>query len=289
MWDFLNNDRSMLSLGTSFYVLAFAYAVVSMMMRRSHRLTVFYLLLTTGFAMQSYGLYHRGIVDQSFPLNNTFEILMVIGWCAVMLEFVIRPAFHLRLLGFFTSALAGALGALAFAVSAWDSPVPPPAEAVNPWIGFHAALAVFSYGIFAMLAMTAVMFLLQHYALRKRQSGGLFTRLPALTQLDDINKRLLLMGVSVLSIAIGLGFANWVNHPEEAVGSQKLVAALIVWMLYLGAHQLRARKILIASQFAWVCLLLFVLALLSVWLVTPHKQMSQPPATAAAFQHTTAS
>lgn len=263
MFEAFQDERNLLWLGTGFYTLAFCYAILALWMKRAHRLSVFYLLLTAGFAFQSSGLYQRGLVDQSFPLNNNFEVFMVIGWSVVILEFIIRPAFRLRLLGFFTSAQASLLGWIAFAFPRWDSPVPPPTEAVNPWIGFHAALAVFSYAVFALLATTALMYLLQHYALRQRQNGGLFQRLPSVAQLDDINKRLLLVGVSILTLAIALGFANYITD-HGSVSAEKLLIALTVWALYLFLHQLRARKKLIASQFAWTCLVLFGVALLSL-------------------------
>lgn len=268
MLEALHNDHNLLWLGTALYLLAFTYALLALAANRRHRLIVFYLLLTIGFVFQGFGLYRRGLSDQSFPLNNTFEILMLMGWSAVMLEFIVRPAFRLRLLGFFTTGLAGGLGALALAIPSWDTPVIPPQTPANPWIGFHAAMAVFSYGVFALLAMTALMYLLQHYALRGKQGGGLFERLPSLKQLDTINQRLLLMGVSLLSLAIALGFANWANHPE-GLHTHKLWAAMVVWALYLSAHRLRVKKLLIASQFAWACILLFAIALLSLWPLSP--------------------
>ncbi len=276
MLSFLQNDRSVLWLSTAFYILAFAYAMVSLLLKKEHRIVIFYALLTSGFAIHSFALYNRGIADQAFPLNNTFEILMVISWSAVMLEFTIRPAFRLRLLGFFTSALTSLLGVCALSIPNWDAPITITTKTANPWIGFHAALAVFSYGVFALLATTAIMYLIQHYALRKIQSGGLFQRLPSVSQLDTINRRLLLVGVSILTVSIAIGFANHLRI-QGNVSMEKLLIATTVWVAYVFIHQLRSRKVLIASHFAWTCLIMFLFALLSLHFITAKKSSTTQP------------
>jgi len=265
MTDWLSMDaRSLLWCGAVLYGLAFSYAFISLRIKRKQYHLVFYILLTVGFAFQSIGLYERGLIDQSFPLNNTFEILQVIGWSAVMIEFVIRPAFNLRMLGFFTAGLSGCLCLISFSTNSWDTVVTVPTDPRNPWISFHAAIAVFSYGIFAILAVTSVMYLIQHHGLRRRQTGELFTRLPSVKQLDNIGKRLLLAGVSLLTIAIAMGFANLLKE-QDGVGYGKLIAAMVVWLSYLITYRIRVSKRLIASQFAWACVLLFLMALLSLW------------------------
>ena len=265
MTDWLSMDaKSLLWCGAMLYGLSFTYAFISLRIKRKQYHLVFYILLTVGFAFQSVGLYERGLIDQSFPLNNTFEILQVIGWSAVMIEFVIRPAFNIRMLGFFTAALSACLCLLSFSTNSWDTVVTVPTDPRNPWISFHAAIAVFSYGIFAILAVTSVMYLIQHRGLERRQTGEIFTRLPSVKQLDNIGKRLLLAGVSLLTIAIAMGFANLLKE-QDGVGYGKLIAAMIVWLSYLITYRIRVSKRLIASQFAWACVLLFLLALLSLW------------------------
>ena len=90
-----------LSAGTVFYVLGFLYALGIQFWGKRHNAYLFYGLITIGFAMQSFGLYQQGLRTHSFPLHNTFEILMVMAWSAVMLELFIRPIFRLPMLGFF--------------------------------------------------------------------------------------------------------------------------------------------------------------------------------------------
>ena len=274
--------------GTVFYVLGFLYALGVQCWGKSHNAYLFYGLITIGFAMQSFGLYRQGLRTHSFPLHNTFEILMVMAWSAVMLELFIRPIFRLPMLGFFISFLASVLGGVALLFFDLSAAIPEPAETGNPWVGFHAALAVFSYGIFGLLAVTSAMYLLQHFSLRGRHTAGLFRNLPPLKRLDDLNKRLLMGGVSILTLSIAIGMANWAHHPES-VGATKLFVALGVWVLYMAVHRLRHRNTLLASGFAWACIASFGVALVTMGPLTREEvpvEPSPPSASAATPRET---
>jgi len=43
---------------------------------------------------------------------------------------------------------------------------------------------VVSYGVFALLALTSLMFLLRHFSLKVEHLGGLFSFLPSILDLD---------------------------------------------------------------------------------------------------------
>lgn len=264
MIELFQNERAFLWVGSGLYLLAFLYALLQFSRGQRYHSSILYLMLLCGFALQSTGLYMRGLALHAFPLTNLLEIIQVIGWSSILIELILRPAFKLRLLGFFASALAGVLGLLSLSITSWDAIHTTALGSGNPWVGFHAALAIFSYGVFGVLALTALMYLIQHYALQRKKIGGLSAYLPSVKQLDDINGRLLLIGVAILSVAVVTGFVNWLQQPN-AVGAAKLIAAVILWFGYLTAYFLRSRKRLIASQFAWSCVLLFLFALLSLW------------------------
>lgn len=260
--------RLWMSAGGTFYLLAFAYALWMLWRGRVHSSLSFHVLLVLGFVLQSVGLYARGLVLGAFPLKNTYEIVQVIVWTLVLLEMVLRPMFSLRLLGFFTSGLAGLLSLLSSAISGWDYVHGETlSEAHNPWVGFHAGVAIFSYGIFSLLAVTSFMYLLQHHALRRKRLGGVFLWLPSIRQLDEMGGRLLLMGVSVFTVAVASGIVNWLHVPS-ALGAAKLGATCLLWVCYVGACVWRVRQGLFGVRFAWVSLLLFGCALLALWPVT---------------------
>ncbi len=267
------NERVLLWFSTLLYGAGFLVAYASLSPRRTRWHSVFIGLLIGGFMMQSFGLYLRGLRLESFPLSNPMEILQVMAWCAVGLNLIIRHIYRLNLLNFFTAGLACVLGFAGLIVPAWDTVPQIAAAPGNPWGGFHAALAILSYGIFGILAITSLMYLIQHHGLAHRRAGGFFTLLPAIRQLEEINGRLILIGVSILSLAVAVGFLNWLNHPA-AIGFYKLSSATVIWLLYLAILYLRHQQKLVATSCAKVCVLCFAMALLSLW---PMMLRTTPP------------
>lgn len=256
--------RDAIAVGASIYVSAFVYGIITLLMRKPYRRAIVFTLLTVGFIFQTLGLNLRGTEIKACPLGNIFEIAQFIAWSLVLLYFIIGPAFHLRLLGFFTAGLASLLSGTARLVQGWDSPYPIGIFGGNTWIELHAALAIFSYGIFAIVALVSIMFLIQQHGLKTKQFRGLYQYLPSIQQLDIIAKRLLIVGVTVLSAALIFGSIFWISHPER-VPIFKLAATCLVWAGYLSVVILRIQKRLVTRRHAIASIALFAFALASLW------------------------
>ena len=153
----------------------------------------------------------------------------------------------------------------------------------NPWIELHAALAIFSYGIFAIVALVSVMFLIQQHGLKKKQFKGLYQYLPSVQQFDLMAKRLLITGVLVLSGALIFGAVFWINHPER-VPVFKISATCLVWAGYLTVVVLRIQKRLVTRRHAIASIGLFLFALASLWPVQSARDSAQTSEPSAAHQ-----
>lgn len=270
------DDRWLLWVGCALYGGAFLMALMSLRSEKKLWHTGMLILLGGGFIFQSLGLFLRGLIEKAFPLGNPFEILQVLAWSAIALDLVVRPIFRLRLLNFFGSGLAAILGLASLCVASWDY-IPPTSHLDgSPWVGFHAALAVFSYAVFGVLAITSLMYIIQHHGLEARRSGGIFERLPAIRQLEEINGKLIVFGVSILTISVVIGVLNWFAQPGT-VSLLKVLVAAAVWIAYLAVLILRRLNILVAAPFAISCVMLFAGALLSLW---PLTQRDTPDALA---------
>lgn len=256
-----------MGIGCILYAVAFVLALCSIFKEKPVLHKLFTVLLFLGFFLQTIGLYMRGVDNHSFPLKNPFEIVQTLAWVAIALNLILRQMFKLRLAQFFASGLGGALGGMALLIPSWDYTPETTSLAGNPWVGFHAGLAIVSYGVFGVLAITSFMYLIQNYGLQNMRSGSIFARLPAIRQLEEINSKLILLGVSILSIAIIIGFLNWVSEPGT-IGFVKLSVAVGVWLSYITILYFRKKNKLVASPFAQSCVFLFVLALFSLWPLT---------------------
>ena len=264
-------DRSAFAAGAVIYGIAFLLGLVMLLLRRPYSRAAMFALLSGGFLIQTLGLNLRGAEIKACPLGNSFEIAQFISWSLVLLFFIIGPAFRLRLLGFFTAGLAALLSGVALLVPIWDQPYPAGIFGGNPWIELHAALAIFSYGVFAILSLVSIMFLIQQHGLKKKQFRGVYQYLPSVQQLDQMAKRLLLTGVIVLSAALLFGAVFWVNNPE-LVPIFKLTATCLIWFGYLVVVVLRIQKKLVTRHHAIASIILFLLAIASLWPVQSARE-----------------
>lgn len=238
-----------------------------------------YVLIALGYALQLLGLGVRGRDVGGCPLGNTFEILQFTAWSATTLYLVIGVTFRHSVLGYFTSALAATLTLVSLVIPAWDASQRTHIFGSNPWIELHAALAVFSYGVFGLLALTSVMYLLRNHSLRSKHLGGWFSFLPSIMDLDQIGVRLLGAGVTVLGASLAVGAAYWLRD-TSSVNTTKLLFTVGVWVAYAVAFGLRLKGRLLAQRFAWACAALFAAALVSVGPVDRSRHPVPPKTTA---------
>ena len=261
----LLTDRALLWLGALLYFAGFLTGLVALTRRSAPtRLrTMLNTFLAAGWFFQMAGLYVRSQAVGGCPLGNTFEVVQFVAWSAMVVYFFVGTTFRVSLLGLFTAGYAGALALVSLLVPAWDLARGQKIFGNNPWIELHAALAVFSYGVFGLLALTSVMHLLQNWSLKHKRLNGLFWFLPSVVQLDQINFRLLALGVLLLTFSLGVG-AVWWMRDTASVDYPKLIVTIGVWFAYLAVWLLRWRTALVAVRFAWVCLVMFIIALLSL-------------------------
>jgi ABC-type uncharacterized transport system permease subunit len=273
----LLTDRALLWLGALLYLAGFLVGLIGLTRRHSPAglRTMLNILLIGGWSFQWLGLYQRGLAGRGCPLGNTFEIVQFVAWSAMLVYFFVGSTFRGSLLGLFTAGYAATLALVSLLIPQWDLVRGQKLLGNNPWIEAHAALAVFSYGVFGLLTLTSLMQLLQNWSLKNKRLNGLFWFLPSVVQLEQINYRLVLLGVTLLSISLSVGAAWWVRN-IESVHLPKLMVTVGVWLAYLTVLLLRWRGRLVSVRFAWVCLILFGLALLSLGPVNSNRHGYQP-------------
>jgi len=257
-------DRQWIFLATAVFavtsVLA-TYAALRLRRKASRPYTLG--LVSFGWTLQTIGLYARGLQYGGCPLSNRFELVQFMVWSAIALYIFVGPAFRVSLLGMFTSAFATIFSILSLSFKSWDTAASAPLFGKSPWIETHAALALFSYGTFGILALTSAMYLLQSRSLKQKKMGGLFPFLPSIIELASINLRLLLIGFLILSSSLAIGAVYW-SRETSSVDVPKLSATIVVWLAYGILLLLRYRQALSYKQFSWTCIGVFAAALLSL-------------------------
>jgi len=210
-----------------------------------------------GFALLTADLWQRGQVQGSCPINSLFDVLVFMSWSILLIYLLVGPAYHLSLLGAFTSPLV-----FLVLLVAQLGPVGPSATGRftrDPWIELHASLTLIAYGAFALAAVAGLMYWVQDRELKRRHAGALLYNLPPITDLGIANARLLWLGFCLLSAGFAAGFISGMQ-----VHGAKFLASAAIWACYGLILLLRRARRLPPRRTAAASMLVFGVVLLSL-------------------------
>lgn len=256
--------REFFWISTVLYTVAFFFALKCIVSKKTYLRGLFYTLIGLGVLSQTIAIYFRGMLVGTFPLTNVLETLQAMSWVAMMLIVLMQLNFRMRYLGFFGSALASGLGMLSLVFNQFDVHNVAGGFNDNFWIKYHVISAIFAYGLFGLLALTSLMYVMQDYALAQKKHGGFSSRLPSLSQLDSVNRKLLFTGVLILTVSVAMGTLIWITDKEN-LGVAKLMAAWMVWACYTILLILRSSKRFSIRLCTWWAIGFFIIAMVSLW------------------------
>ncbi len=267
-------DRFLIWLATAAYAIAVAHALLRLSRQRPNARSITYPIIAFGFLLQTAGLYLRGLYIGACPLGNSFEIVQFILWSVILLFLIVGPVFRVNLLGTASAVFVSLASLVSLLMPDWDLPHTEALFGGDPLIEFHAAVSIFSYGIFGLLATVAALYLLQYRALSRKSPGWIFSILPPIVKLDGLARRLLAAGLIVVTLAFLSGLMVWFEGAWSHL-NYKLLAVFLLWIGYGTVWILRLRGKLPPQRTAVLVLLLYAFALFSLW---PVRSSSAPPA-----------
>ena len=138
---------------------------------------------------------------------------------------LVGPAYRLSLMGAFTAPLVVVLQG--FALLAPIDVRHRMRTEPNPWLEFHASMALVAYGVFALACIAGIMYLVQERQLKTRKLHSIFYHLPPLTDLFAAITRLLWWGFALYTLGLVSGF--FVGQP---LPQMQVLSAFGVWLLY---------------------------------------------------------
>ena len=240
-----------------FFLASFLYTAFCVLTQRKIALPLNLGFVGAGFLVQTLFLYARGELRGRCPLTNLFEVIAFLCWGLVLFYLIVGNTYRLSPLGIFTAPLVCGLQTVA-TLASFDQPGTSPRGMVNPWLEFHAAFSVLSFGAFALAGLAGGMYLWQERQLKTHRLRSGFFQLPPMGDLGRVNARLLTVGFVLLSLGLLAGFnmgaPNTLPH---------LVWAVVVWGLYAflvqarwGAWRLGPRRVASLSVMAFTVALL---------------------------------
>lgn len=242
------------------FLLSFGHSLFALR-RGSFRPGRFNLLaMGAGFAFQTAFLYQRGQIVHTCPITNLFEVLTFLGWSIVLVYLLVGPPYRLSLMGAFTAPLVLGLQVLAL-LSPIDTAAP--RGSGNPWIEFHAALSIIAYGAFGLAGIAGVMYVVQERLLKARKVSELLLNLPPISDLGAVNRRLIVTGLFLLTIAFLAGAAAGLSITGAKTG-----ISFVIWTLYGTLLAMERLHLVAAGRVAGASIAIFLLALVTLPLVS---------------------
>jgi ABC-type uncharacterized transport system permease subunit len=249
-------ERAFLLASTVCFFFGFAYTMYALGARLLRPSRWSLTIMSVGFVLQTGFLHLRGQIVGRCPLTNLFEVLVFLCWAILLLYFVVGGTYRLSLLGAFTAPLVFLLQTLAQLLpSAGYPPIAKPSAGF--WPELHAALALISYGAFALSCVAGVMYLVQERLLKKHRLNSFFHSLPPIADLSIALQRVMLAGFVLLSAGLFSGLMAGSPSFYKAT----VIVSAFVWAPYGILLVLRWRRVFSPRRFAWMAVGAFVLAL----------------------------
>ena len=247
-------ERAFLVSSTVCFLAGFAYAMYALGAKVRHPSRWNFVVMLTGFVLQTGFLQLRSGTVGRCPLTNLFEVLVFLSWSVVLLYFVVGSTYRLSLLGTFTAPLVFLIQVVAQLLPA-ASLVPVYKKSAGFWPELHAAISLVAYGAFALACVAGVMFLVQERHLKRHTLNSFFQDLPPIANLSVAVQRLMLAGFVLMTIGIFAGFRA--GHAPAAI----ILLAVCVWLPYGAVLVLRRTHRFSSRRIAWLALAAFTMAL----------------------------
>ncbi len=200
------------------------------LLRRSEALSKVSLGITAGgFLAHTIALAVRMAGTGSPAQPSFYEALSFFSWMIILVFLVVEFRHRIHVLGSFMVPLA-----LVSLVSAAALPeTVPTLQPVFKTLWFHVTLSMLGTVGFAVAFVAGVMYLIQDGLLKSKRFNVLYSKLPALDFLDELNQQSIVLGFPLLTLGIITGaisaefargaYVSW--NPEQTW-------ALVTWLFY---------------------------------------------------------
>jgi len=217
----------------------------------------------------------RGIYFDHFPLASIYEALSVLAFAIVIIYIFVENQLRVQTTGYFILALVFFLQLFSSAFISFVTEIP---EILNsPFFILHTSAAILGYSGLTVSAVYGLLYLLLFYDIKSSRFGVIYSRLPSLEILNEMNFRAALVGFFFLTIAIILGFI-W---SKKVFGQYfhldpKIIVAIITWFVYgieiIGKRKLDwAGKRLAYISLSGFVIIVFSMIAVNLYLTTFHE------------------
>ncbi len=209
------------------YVGAEAFSI-RLLVRPRNRVPVA-LFIVAGLVLQFIDLQLRARALHSVPYRTIEGSLSLFGWMLGVTYLALMVRHRERAIGPFLIPFVVVFSAIGMMIPAREAPLSP--DTRGSVFALHVTFAILAYAAFTLSFVLSILYLIQNRQIRRAQTGLLFARLPSLEAIGRMNRTSVAIGLSVLSISVGLG-AFWASRVWTNFADPKLAWAVITLIVY---------------------------------------------------------
>ncbi len=198
--------------------------------RFTKKTTVFLVLLLVLHGLE---IITRNISIHTMPLSSIHDSYSFLAFSILFVYMFLEMGLENKGSGLFILSLAGIFEVLSAFTLNWEAETNELLS--NPSFAIHASLSIMGYTALSISAIYALIYLIQNNNLKKRNLGKLFVQLPAITYLESMGIRSVIIGIVLLGAGILLGHFQALKMIGDFWPNDiKVIISDAVWIIYLG-------------------------------------------------------
>ncbi|MDH3955094.1 MAG: c-type cytochrome biogenesis protein CcsB [Desulfobacteraceae bacterium] len=214
-----------------FYMLSTIGYLIYLFLQKDYLQKTGFYLLAAGFLCHTVEMGYRFVQSGHFPVSNLHETLSLAGWTLAGVFLLFQDRYRLKILGIYAAPLI----TIVMVIAARLPNVPSKTHTIlnSFWLIVHVVAIFIGEASLALACGAGLLYLLQENAIKSKQRGFFFKRLPSLELLDNTGYACIVTGFAMLTFGLitGLIYAKsvwgrfWSWDPKE-------VWSGITWILY---------------------------------------------------------
>ena len=197
---------------------------------------------TTGFLIIT-ALFHlteivtRQLILNTMPLSTMHDAFSFLAFSILVVYLIIEISLNNKASGFFVLSLAFLLELISSFNLSWEKETN--ALLTNFYFTIHASMSIMGYTALSLSAIYALMYIYQNRNLKLKRIGRLSSQFPALTYLEKMSIRSVVIGI----ILLGLGIFHGHIQANRTFGTYypvdvKVIVSDLIWLFYLAGYVL---------------------------------------------------
>ncbi|HWZ86586.1 MAG TPA: cytochrome c biogenesis protein CcsA [Thermoanaerobaculia bacterium] len=216
-------------LAVACYLAAEAAAILALVARRERFAWVTPALVAAGLALHFRDLLVRARALGSVPYRTLGGSVSLFGWMLGIAFLVLLLRHRERAIGPFLIPFIVLTTGVGMLLP--DSASAPSQGTRGALFAFHVTLAILAYAAFTFSFVLSLLYLIQDRQLRRRTTGILFARLPALEVIGRMNRTSVSIGLGTLAASLVIGLVR-AEMLWSSLADPKVAWALITVVVY---------------------------------------------------------